>query len=103
MTLRVRRKIDSDTLHIPELASMIGHEVEIIVVDEQAPSDAEPPARSSVDDVDPQAFWRGKSVEELANEQGVGPYRVDDPDRYVFTAEDFEGFDEWLEQERKGR
>ena len=42
---------------------------------------------ASLDAVDPQAFWKGKTVEELAREQGVGAYRVDDPNRYVFTDE----------------
>ena len=61
----IRRKLDSDTLHIPELNSMIGREVEIIV--RQAPA-------TSLDDFDPQAFWKGKTLDELAAEQGVGPF-----------------------------
>lgn len=33
--VRIRRRIDSDTLHVPELRPMIGKEVEIIVLEEQ--------------------------------------------------------------------
>lgn len=90
--IRIRRKIDSETLHIPELQPMIGREVEIIVLDEKP---------SSVDQIDPQTFWKGKSVEELAEEQGVGIYRFDDPNRQVFSEEDFEGFEETLREWRK--
>ena len=90
--IRIRKKIDSDTLHIPELQSMMGQEVEIVV--QQA-------SPNSVDQVDPQAFWTSKTVDQLAAEQGVGPFSFDDPRRVVFTEEEFEGFDEALEQWRK--
>ncbi|HYE16962.1 MAG TPA: hypothetical protein VEA69_00835 [Tepidisphaeraceae bacterium] len=92
--IRIRRRLDSDTLHLPELQSMIGREVEIIVLD-----DARADAATSLDHIDPQAFWKGKSVEELAREQGVGPYEM--PSSPPFTAADFEGFEEALEQWRK--
>ena len=90
--IRIRKTIDSETIHIPELRPMIGHEVEIIVLEDRP---------SSVDQVDPQAFWKGKTVDELAKEQGVGIYSFNDPNRIVFTEEDFEGFDEQLEEWRK--
>lgn len=95
--IRVRKKIDSDTLHIPELRSMIGRDVEIIVLEEQ--SAATP---SALDQVDPQAFWKGKTLDELAVEQGVGPLdTLKSPVASQFTAEDFEGFDETLEEWRR--
>lgn len=90
--IKVRRKIDGETLHIPELNSLIGQEVEVIV---------RTTSPQRVEQIDPQEFWKGKTIDELAAEQGVGPYRSDDPNRVVFTAEDFEGFDEALEQWRK--
>jgi hypothetical protein len=31
--IRVLRKIESDTIRIPELTCLVGHEVEIIVID----------------------------------------------------------------------
>jgi hypothetical protein len=34
--IRIRKTIDSDTLHIPELKNMIGRTVEIIVLEEPA-------------------------------------------------------------------
>jgi hypothetical protein len=87
--IRVRRKIDSETLHIPELRGMIGREVEIIVLEDKP---------SSIEGIDPQAFWKGKTVDELAAEQGVGPLTsLESPVASKFTAEDFEGFDEALE------
>ena len=89
--IRIRRKIDSETLHIPELRGMIGREVEIIVLEDKP---------SSIEGIDPQAFWKDKTVDELAAEQGVGPYSFQDPNRIIFTEEDFEGFDETLEQWR---
>jgi len=47
--IRIRRKLDSDTLHLPELKPLIGREVEIIVLEERpAPSTA----ASSVGDWD---------------------------------------------------
>jgi len=36
--VRIRRKLDSDTLHLPELKPLIGKNVEIIVLEEQAPA-----------------------------------------------------------------
>ncbi len=39
--IRIRKRIDSETLHLPELREMIGKEVEIIVLDETpAPAEA---------------------------------------------------------------
>jgi len=93
----IRRKLDSDTLHIPELNSMIGREVEIIV--RQAPA-------TSLDDFDPQAFWKGKTLDELAAEQGVGPFSFSENLGH-FSEEDFEGFDaalrEWRSEGGKKR
>ena len=34
-TITFRRNLDSETLHVPELRSMVGHSVEIIVRDSQ--------------------------------------------------------------------
>jgi hypothetical protein len=92
MTIRVKRKIDSDTLHIPELKSMIGREVEVVVTER---------GESALDRVDPKAFWERKTVQQLAQEQGVGKYQFDDPNRYVFSDDDFEGFEDALRQWRK--
>jgi hypothetical protein len=89
-TIVIRRKVDSDTLHIPELQSMIGREVEIIVRQASA---------TELDDIDPQAFWKGKTLDELAAEQGVGPYKFSENLGH-FTEEDFEGFDEALREWR---
>jgi len=36
--VRIRRRLDSDTLHLPELKPLIGKNVEIIVQEEQAPA-----------------------------------------------------------------
>lgn len=34
--IRIRKRIDSETLHLPELRAMLGKEVEIIVLEETA-------------------------------------------------------------------
>jgi hypothetical protein len=34
--VRIHRKVDSETLHLPEIRSMIGKQVEIIVMEEPA-------------------------------------------------------------------
>lgn len=36
--VRIKKHIDSDTLHLPELSSMIGKDVNIIIIEEQASS-----------------------------------------------------------------
>ena len=46
--IRIRKTIDSDTLHIPELKDMIGRTVEIIVLEEPMPSSV----RGQTDDWD---------------------------------------------------
>jgi hypothetical protein len=33
--VRIKKRLDSDTIHLPELRSMIGKEVEIIVLEER--------------------------------------------------------------------
>ncbi|MGH7193447.1 MAG: hypothetical protein ACREJM_07920, partial [Candidatus Saccharimonadales bacterium] len=34
MTVRIHRKLESETLHLPELRPLIGKDVEIIVIEE---------------------------------------------------------------------
>jgi len=36
--LRIRRKLESETLHLPELKPLIGKTVEIIILDDTAPA-----------------------------------------------------------------
>jgi hypothetical protein len=36
-SIRIHRKLESDTLHLPELKPLIGKDVEIIVQEEQKP------------------------------------------------------------------
>ena len=38
MTVRIHRKLDSDTLYLPELRPLIGKNVEIIVLEEPVPA-----------------------------------------------------------------
>jgi hypothetical protein len=56
MTVRIRRKLESESLHLPELRSFIGKHVEIIVLEE-------PPASVGVGTGDWDAAM--KAVEEL--------------------------------------
>ncbi|MBK9265745.1 MAG: hypothetical protein IPM54_38905 [Polyangiaceae bacterium] len=36
--IRIRTRVDSDTLKIPELLPLMGHEIEVIIVDEEPAS-----------------------------------------------------------------
>ena len=38
--IRIRKRLDSDTLHLPELKGMVGKVVEIIILEEPSPSAA---------------------------------------------------------------
>jgi hypothetical protein len=40
--IRIRRQLDSDTLHVPELKPFLGRTVEIIVLDEELPNGIRP-------------------------------------------------------------
>ena len=40
--LRIRKQLTSDTLHLPELRPLVGHIVEIIVLDEESVPDIRP-------------------------------------------------------------
>jgi hypothetical protein len=47
--LRIRRHIDSDTLHVPELRELMGKDVEITVT--EARPDQSPPDLSKLDEI----------------------------------------------------
>lgn len=49
-TLRIRRRLDSVTLHLPELEALMGHDVEIVVRDAGSPLPEDPryPLRGTV-------------------------------------------------------
>jgi hypothetical protein len=61
--IRIRKKLDSATLHLPELLPLVGRTVEIIVLDEGAPGAEAPSTRydaffelAGKDAVDPEAY-----------------------------------------------
>jgi hypothetical protein len=94
MAIRIRKRIDSDTLHLPELRHLIGKVVDITVEEEGQNS----PPRADDE------FWNPPSLEEIARRQG---HDLNKPVAFEdllgsFTDEDFEGFDEWLEEIRRG-
>ena len=60
--VRIRRRLNAPIPELPELAGMVGKNVEIIVIEE--PEADAPPAYD---------FWKGPSAEELAAQQDVGP------------------------------
>ena len=60
--VRIRRRLNAAIPEFPELAGMVGKNVEIIVIEE--PELDTRPAYN---------FWNGLSAEELAAQQGVGP------------------------------
>ena len=94
-TIRIRRRIESETLHLPELKGLVGQEVEITVR-------AAPTAPRSGPDVPPYDFWHGPSAAEQAAAQGVKPIRSIEELRGKDLADDaFEGFEETLRQWRQ--
>lgn len=86
--IRVKTVIDSDTLHLPQLRPLIGHSVEIIVVDQEPPQE---------DD----AFWKGRSVDELAAMQGVTAPKSLEELYGDWTDEDFKGFEQAVRKWRE--
>ena len=83
--IHIRKHLDSDTLHLPESRGMIGHDVEITVVEQ-----------SELTQEAGRKFWQTRSMDELAAEQGYVS-RTFDELKGPFSAEEFEGFDEFLE------
>ena len=60
--VRIRRHLHGPILELPELAGMVGKNVEIIVI-EEPDADTRPPYD----------FWNGPSAAELTAQQGVVP------------------------------
>jgi hypothetical protein len=82
--IRIKKHIDSDTIHLPELRPLIGRDVEIVVQDVTPREDS---------------FWKNPSLEELAAEQGIqGP--TGRP-KARWSESEFEGFDEAVQRWRK--
>jgi len=69
--VRIRRKLDSDTLYLPELKPLIGKNVEIIVLEESAPAilpgtgdwDAAMKAVAELEDYDFDAFSKQREYD----------------------------------------
>jgi hypothetical protein len=69
--LRIRRKLESDTLHLPELQPLIGKNVEIIVLEETGSSilpgtgdwDTAMEAVAELEDYDFDAYRRQREVD----------------------------------------
>ena len=53
--IRITQKLESDTLYLPQLRDWVGRNVEIIVLESQAASHAESPAKIRSDWVSPLA------------------------------------------------
>ena len=96
MPIRIRKRIDSETLHLPELRHLIGKVVDITVEEEQAAPETTRTPRPDDD------FWNPPSLEELARRQGIDLSKPTPPPRHIFSAEEFEGFDDWLRERRRG-
>jgi hypothetical protein len=94
--IHIRRRIDSETLHIPELKGLVGQDVEIIVRAAAAPA-----GHRMRPDVPPYDFWHGPSAAEQAAAQGVKPVQSIEELHSPELADAFEGFDEALEEWRK--
>jgi hypothetical protein len=71
--IRIHRRVDSETLRLPELRELIGKEVEIVVLEEPAPASRQPVGRrdysalaqiAGQDLIDPEAYkeFRAASI-----------------------------------------
>ena len=103
MSIRIRKRLDSETIHLPELRHLIGKWVDITVEEENADRETPTPPGVTPHPLSKQAtdeFWTPPSLEEIARRQGnTQPVSFDDL-LGSFTEEDFEGFDEWLDEQR---
>jgi hypothetical protein len=93
MTIRIHKRIDAETAeHLPELRPLIGKDVELIVR-ERSEADA---LQTASDE-----FWNPPTLDELSRRQGVAA-PVSAEDLYgSFSADDFDGFEEFLDEQRK--
>jgi hypothetical protein len=64
MTVSVRRHLESETVHIPELAAMIGKDVQIIVV-ERSQESAGSPDLSALDKIAGKIDLDFQAIEDL--------------------------------------
>ena len=62
--LRIRTRVDSETLHLPELRALIGKDVEIIVIEDAAAAPGPAPTPASGTNGEPSrrdgADWRSR-------------------------------------------
>lgn len=87
--VRIVKRLESDTPHLPELRPLIGKQVEIIVLDQ------------STDSPESDEFWQNRSIEEIAAAQGhPGPVKFEDLLGGWPKEEIDDGFEEALEEWR---
>jgi hypothetical protein len=92
--IRIRQRLESETIHLPDVAPLIGREVEIIVRATSAPSDGADRTRIP-------AVPQNLTLAALAAAQGVQPVERFEDVLGPGEGADFEGFDEWLEEQRR--
>jgi hypothetical protein len=63
--IRVRRRIDSDMLHLPELKEMLGRTVEIIILEETPTADHPPLAPGCFTALSPKEAFDPKALEAI--------------------------------------
>jgi hypothetical protein len=91
MTIRLKKKIDSETLHLPELRQIIGKTVDITVEEESAEKHVAQESEPA----------RPPTLADLKRRQGTKPAASLEELMGTFSEEDFEGFDEWLAENRR--
>jgi hypothetical protein len=103
MTIRIRKKIDSETLHLPELRQLIGKVVDITVEEEASAPVGGSAAPVPMSREASEEFWNPPSLEEIMRRQGKVPGQGVPFEELLgsFNDQDFEGFDEWLEETRR--
>jgi hypothetical protein len=86
MTIRLSKHIDSETLHLPELRSLIGQDVEIIVIGSNGRQSSQ--------------FWQAPDLDTLATQQGLADASIMGAPLSKWEADAFDGLDEAREQWR---
>ena len=81
--LRIRTRVDSETLHVPELRALIGKDVEIIVLEDAATAPAATSAGNGKPGPRDDADWRSRFDAMLAEARAAqrhvpGGYAADD-------------------------
>jgi len=100
-TIRILKHLDSETLHLPELRSLVGKDVTILV-EERMPEQKPYAGPMFTPRPPPDSLPPVKSFDEIMKEQGVRqPMTVERAAGHWPKEEKNDGFEAWIRQQRK--